>query len=296
MASLVQWWQHLPSHIDPTIFWIGKFPVKWYGLMYILAFAVLYLLCVRRLKPEKLPWTKSFVGDLVTWCIVGTLIGGRLGSIVFYDTFRLFRDPLRVLSPIMRVQGHWVLTGVSGMSYHGGVIGIIVAVWWFGRRRRENFLTLLDFIVPVAVLAYTFGRLGNFLNGELYGRVTNSAIGMYFPAAGDGLLRHPSQLYEALFEGPVLFAVLWALRKRSPYPGFLFGIYLFGYGFARFLIEFFREPDAPWGFVLWKFSMGQVLCAAQMVAAVIWLRLASRAAARAAAAPVAAAARRKARA
>lgn len=287
MDSFVQWWQHIPSHINPAIFSIGRFPVKWYGLMYLVAFGVLYLLCLWRVKAERLPWDRKYIGDMIFWFIFGTLLGGRLGSAVFYDIGRLFTDPMVVLSPIQKVNGHWMLTGVAGMSYHGGVIGVVVAVWLFSRRRGAPTLFSLDFITLPAALVYTFGRLGNFLNGELFGRVTTAAIGMYFPASHDGLLRHPSQLYEATFEGPFLFSILWFVRKRAPYPGFLFGVYLFGYGLIRFFVEFFREPDAPWGLLFWGLSMGQILCAAQMLVALAWLFVTSKV--NAAPAPVAAA-------
>ena len=154
------------------------------------------------------------------------------------------------------------------MSYHGGVIGVVIALLVFTRSQKRGFFETFDLFIPSIPLGYTFGRLGNFINGELYGRVTDASIGMYFPLAPTNELRHPSQLYEAFFEGIVLFVVLWLLRKKSVFTGFLSAIYLFGYGFVRFFIEYFREPDAQLGFVLLNFSMGQVLCFLMMIAGI----------------------------
>jgi len=157
------------------------------------------------------------------------------------------------------------------MSYHGGVIGIVIAWYLFARKNKISIFKIADLIIPAVPLGFTFGRLGNFINGELYGRVTESAIGMYFPSAMDGLVRHPSQLYEAFFEGLVLFAIVWPLRKKKLFTGFISGLYIFGYGFFRFFIEFYREPDEHLGFVLGSLSMGQVLCIAMMIGAgVLW--------------------------
>src|SRR3989338_8103727 len=151
------------------------------------------------------------------------------------------------------------------MSYHGGLIGCILFCYWFCRKQAADFWSLCDLFGPVVPIGYTFGRLANFINGELYGRATQAAIGMRFPDAPGPELRHPSQLYEAFFEGVALFALLWALRKRAFPKGAFAGLYLIGYGFFRFFIEYFREPDPQLGLVfLGKFSMGQVLCAAMM--------------------------------
>ena len=134
-----------------------------------------------------------------------------------------------------------------------------------------KYFELTDLLMVGIPLGYFFGRIGNFINGELYGRITESSIGMYFPHAKDALLRHPSQLYEAFFEGIVLFVLLWVLRKKSPFYGFLSGLFIFGYGFVRFFIEYFRQPDAHLGFVFMNFSMGQMLCLAMMLAAgLVW--------------------------
>ncbi|MEI7694955.1 MAG: prolipoprotein diacylglyceryl transferase [Chlorobium sp.] len=268
MNDYLLWWQHLPSQMNPVIFSLGAFALRWYGMMYIIAFGVVYLLTGYRLKSEKLSFDPALVGDILTWAMVGVVLGGRLGYILFYGTSSLLSDPIGTLSPWSLTPGGCQFSGISGMSYHGGVIGVIVALFAYTRSRKIGFFETFDLFIPSIPLGYTFGRLGNFINGELYGRVTESAIGMYFPLAPTRQLRHPSQLYEAFFEGILLFIVLWLLRRRDYSTGSLSAIYLFGYGFVRFCIEFFREPDAQLGFVLLNFSMGQVLCFLMMIAGI----------------------------
>ncbi len=266
MNDFLFWWQHLPSQMNPVIISLGGFAVRWYGMMYIIAFAIVYMLTLYRLKTEKTGFDRQFVGDALTWAMAGVVLGGRLGYILFYGLDSFFADPLGTLIPWSFSSGGCSFAGITGMSYHGGVIGVVLAMWFFSRSQKKGFLETFDLFIPSLPLGYTFGRLGNFINGELYGRVTDAAVGMYFPMAPTLELRHPSQLYEAFFEGIVMFVILWALRKRSPFPGFLSGLYLFGYGFVRFFIEYFREPDAHLGFVFLNFSMGQVLCFAMMLA------------------------------
>ncbi|NQV14089.1 prolipoprotein diacylglyceryl transferase [bacterium] len=271
MNSFVEWWQHLPAQMDPVIFSIGNFPLRWYGTMYIAAFATTYLVAKYRIKSEKLPYSLDFVADAIMWAIIGVILGGRLGYVIFYGFSDFIQDPIRIISPIARINGNWRFTGISGMSYHGGISGVAVAFWLYARKHQMKYFELTDLIMTGIPLGFTFGRIGNFINGELYGRVTTSWIGMHFPGAKDGLLRHPSQLYEAFFEGIVVFALVWSLRKRSPFPGFISGLYIFGYGFVRFFVEFYRQPDAHLGFVLWEFSMGQFLCIGMMLAAgLVW--------------------------
>ena len=269
MIDALTWWQHLPSQMNPAILSIGSFTLRWYGMMYIVAFGVVYLLTQYRISSEKLSFSNSFTGDALTWVMVGVVLGGKVGYILFYGLSGFIADPLGTLLPWIPSAQGYRFTGITGMSYHGGVIGVMLAMWLFTRYQKIDFLQTFDLFIPSLPLGYTFGRLGNFINGELYGRVTDAAIGMYFPLAPTHALRHPSQLYEAFFEGLVLFALLWSLRKRSLFPGFLSGIYLFGYGFMRFFIEFFREPDIQLGFVFQNFSMGQVLCFFMMIAGLI---------------------------
>lgn len=269
MNDFLLWWQQLPSQMNPVIFSVGAFAIRWYGMMYIIAFGVVYLLSRYRIQSEKLPFERSYVSDVLTWAMVGVVLGGRLGYILFYGMSSFLADPLGSLIPWVSTPGGGCrFAGITGMSYHGGVIGVILALLAFTHSRKKAFFETFDLFVPAIPLGYTFGRLGNFINGELYGRVTDSALGMYFPLAPTHELRHPSQLYEAFFEGIVLFVLLWLLRKKSPFPGFLSAAYLFGYGFVRFFIEYVREPDAQLGFVFLNFSMGQVLCFIMMVAGV----------------------------
>ena len=254
--------------MDPVIFYVGNFPVRWYGMMYIIAFAIVYLLTRYRIKSEKLPYSSDFTGDALTWSIVGVLLGGRLGYLLFYSFPEFIANPLGSIIPLRLSGDGCSFAGISGMSYHGGAIGVIIAIWLFSKHRRIPFFKTIDLFIPSIPLGYTFGRIGNFINGELFGRVTDSPVGMYFPFAADNALRHPSQLYEAFFEGIFLFVILWALRKKSPYPGFLSGLYLIGYGFVRFFIEFYREPDAHLGFIFMELSMGQLLCLAMIAAGI----------------------------
>jgi len=268
MIDFTAWWQHLPSLMNPVIFSTGGIAIRWYGTMYIVAFAIVWLLSRYRIANEKLPFDKTFPGDALTWAMGGVLIGGRLGYILFYGFEWFLLDPIGTLLPIHFGSGGCAFSGITGMSFHGGLIGVGLAMWLFARKHKVDFLKTVDLFIPALPLGYTFGRLGNFINGELYGRVTTSAIGMYFPDAPTVELRHPSQLYEAFFEGIVLFVILWTIRKKAPWPGFLSGLYLIGYGTVRFFIEFFREPDAQLGFVFLNFSMGQVLCFIMIAAGV----------------------------
>ena len=255
------WWQHLPQQINPVIIEIGWFRLQYYGLMYILAFALTYFLVLYRVKHEaRFEFSKSQVNDLTTYIILGLIIGARLGYVLFYNLSYYLRHPLEIILPFSFSNG-FTFTGISGMSYHGGLIGILLLVFWYIRKAKLNYWDVMDLYVPVVPLGYTFGRLGNFINGELFGRTTTAAIGMYFPQAPEKVLRHPSQLYEAFFEGIFLFVILWSIRKLNVPKGAMLALYVIGYGLVRFVIEFFREPDSHLGLVLSFFSMGQILCA-----------------------------------
>lgn len=263
----LNFWQSLPLRMDPVAFGVGTFQVHWYGLMYLVTIVLVWSLLVWRIKREDFPMTMDQLTDLIIVLIVGVLVGARLGYVMFYQPGYYLAHPLEIILPFS-FAGGFHFTGISGMSYHGGLIGTIIAALLYCKRRKISFWTLADFVVPAIPLGYTFGRLGNFINGELYGRVTESPLGMFFPEAGDRFLRHPSQLYEAFFEGLVLFILLWNIRKRKYPPGTMLAFYLFGYGLARFVIEFLRQPDAHLGFIVSIFSMGQLLCLVMMLAAV----------------------------
>ncbi len=269
MNSFRDWWQHLPEHIDPVIFKIGSFQLQYYGLMYLVAFGICYALVVYRLKREKrFTMTIEQAQGLIMNLVIGLIIGARLGYVLFYNFSYYVAHPLEIISPV-QFNGGIQFTGISGMSYHGGLIGVIIAGFLFVRKHKIDFRDAVDLLIPAIPLGYTFGRLGNFINGELYGRATDFVLGMYFPSDPRQLLRHPSQLYEAFFEGLFLFAVLWPLRKKNWPRGAMLGLYLIGYGTVRFLIEFVRQPDEHLGFIVHRISMGQLLCAAMIVSGLI---------------------------
>jgi phosphatidylglycerol:prolipoprotein diacylglycerol transferase len=260
----MEFWKHIPAHIDPSFITIGSFEIRYYGLMYLVAFFVTYRLILYRIKDEGFAYTKETIQDTFVWLIAGLLIGARLGYILIYN-FAYYRShPLMIVFPFDVTDG-FRYVGISGMSYHGGAIGVVIAALLFCRRRGIAFWKFADLFAAALPLGYTFGRIGNFLNGELYGRATTVPWGMYFPTDATYRLRHPSQLYEALFEGILLFIVLWSIRKRGSFDGFLLSLYLIGYGGVRFVIEFFRDPDPQLGFILGGITMGQLLCLAMIV-------------------------------
>ena len=278
MESFISAWQHLPSQISPTLFSIGSFQLRYYSLMYLVAFAVVYLLFAYRIKRREIKFTTDMMQDYMVWAMIGLIVGARLGYALFYNFSYYMSHPLEIIMPFDFSNG-FRFVGLSGMSYHGGLIGVLLVTIYFCRKRNINWWQFGDWLCAAAPLGYMFGRFGNFLNGELWGRVTTVPWGMYFPLDATGSLRHPSQLYEALFEGLFLFVVLWGMRKRSPFDGFLIGLYVFGYGLVRFIIEFFREPDAHLGFVLGFNTMGQVLCTLMMLAGIavmLWRRQVSK--------------------
>jgi len=268
VAEFWDWWQHLPQAIDPVIFSIGSFRLQYYGLMYIVAFAITFFLVLYRVKrEERFAITTDQVKDLTTYMILGLVIGARLGYVLFYNLSYYLDHPLEIILPFSFSNGV-TFTGISGMSYHGGLIGVILISWLYVRKAGLDWWSTVDLYLPAIPLGYTFGRLGNFINGELFGRVTTASIGMYFPLAEPGKLRHPSQLYEAFFEGIFLFAILWSIRKVKMPSGAMLALYLIGYGTVRFFIEYFREPDAHIGLVFLSFSMGQILCASMIAAGI----------------------------
>lgn len=262
---MVDNWQHLPAQISPNLFEFGAFQLRYYSLMYLVAFALTYVLVMHRIKKEHYNYTAETIQDCFVWIILGLIIGARLGYVLFYNFSYYLGHPLEIFLPF-DFTNSIRFVGISGMSYHGGAIGVLFASLIFCHRRQINFWRLVDLFAPVIPLGYTFGRIGNFINGELYGRATTVAWGMIFPQDPLQAIRHPSQLYEAFFEGMLLFAVLWTIRKKSPFDGFLLALYLMGYGLVRFFIEFYREPDAHLGFIWVSLTTGQVLCLLTMAA------------------------------
>jgi phosphatidylglycerol:prolipoprotein diacylglycerol transferase len=270
MESIINIWQQIPSHLSPNLFSIGSFQLRYYSLMYLVAFATVYFLTLYRIKRENYKYTAENVQDYLVWAMIGLILGARFGYALFYNFQYYFQHPLEIILPFDFSHGI-KFVGLSGMSYHGGLIGVLLASVFFCRKYKFNFWHFVDLLIPAVPLGYTFGRLGNFINGELYGRITTVPWGMYFPLDATQSLRHASQLYEALFEGIVLFILLWLIRKNKYFDGFLAGIYVCAYGFVRFFIEFFREPDAQLGFVLGFNTMGQVLCLIMIAAGIIVL-------------------------
>lgn len=257
-------WQH--PQFDPIAISLGPVAIHWYGLMYLCAFLAFYglgrLQMAGRMAHSRM--TIRDLDDLLLWGALGVVLGGRLGYVFFYKPEYYLQHPFEIL---------WIWQG--GMAFHGGLLGVVVALLGFAASRRHlgsdgagqilpwagRFWVLADFVAPLVPLGLAFGRLGNFINGELWGRVTDPTApwAMVFPQAGAGLARHPSQLYQLGLEGLALFVVLWLFSARRRPPGQIAGLFLVGYGLARFIAEFAREPDAFLGLLSLGLSMGQWL-------------------------------------
>lgn len=242
--------------LNPILIDLGLVKVTWYGLMYVLGFVGSYLLVRYQMKRKDFGLSKPEVDDLYFYLILGLMIGARLGYVCFYDLKVYLSDPLEIFA-------FWH----GGMSFHGGLIGLLLVGIYFSRRHKKSFWKIADLIIVTAPVGLGLGRIGNFINGELFGRVTDLPWGMIFPRGGP-LPRHPSQLYESLMEGWVLFGILWSVRKKKWPEGGLLALFLFLYGSFRFFVEFFREPDPQLGFVLGPFTMGQILCSLMMLGGV----------------------------
>lgn len=243
---------------DPIAIGLGPVEIHWYGLTYVAAFLGGWALAwLRAGKPDS-PLSREQLGDLLFYIAIGVILGGRFGFVIFYHFDRFLADPL------------WLIRiWEGGMAFHGGLIGVLVAMLLYARRIGLTFFQVADFIAPVIPLGLGLGRLGNFINGELWGRPTEVAWGMVFPQAGDGLARHPSQLYQFALEGIILFAVLWWFSARPRPRMAVSGLFLAGYGITRFIVEFFREPDGHLGFVMMEWlTMGQVLSVPMILAGV----------------------------
>lgn len=241
-------------NIDPVIFRIGPFEVRWYGVMYLIGFVVSYLLVRYQIKKKRLPLGKELVESLYSYLIIGLLVGARLGYVLFYNFSYYIGHPLEIFAV-------WH----GGMSFHGGLIGSVLAGYLFCRRSRLDFWQTADLIIVTAPIGLGLGRLANFINGELYGRVADLPWAMVFPGAGP-LPRHPSQLYELFMEGIALFIILWTAKDRVRRTGTLTALFLIFYGLFRFVVEFFREPDPQLGLIFGIVTMGQLLSAAMMLA------------------------------
>lgn len=236
-------------NFDPIAVSLGPIAIRWYGLMYLAAFVAFIVLCRRRARSRpELGWNMRMIDDVLFYGVLGVIVGGRLGYVLFYK-------PAYYLAHMAEIPAVWQ----GGMSFHGGFIGVLAAMWLYARSRRLGFWSVMDFIAPAVPLGLAFGRLGNFINGELWGRATDLPWAMVFPQAGDGIARHPSQLYQSGLEGLALFVLLWLYAKRPRPSGAISGAFLLGYGAFRFLAEFAREPDSFLGILSLGMSMGQWL-------------------------------------
>ena len=260
MHNWLHFYQHLPFHLNPTAFSLGFLRVDWYSLAYIIGFFVVYFLLKYRIKKGENNFNFKVTNllDLLFYLFVGLLLGGRLGYVFFYNFSYYLKNPMAIISPFDPVTHNFV--GIYGMSYHGGLIGVLLLAWFFTRKNKINFYKLANFVAPAVPAGYFFGRLGNFFNGELYGRITTEPWGMYFPTDPSGALRHPSQIYEAILEGMLVFVILWTVRNKEKFQDKTLGIYLVSYAFFRIIIEFFREPDPQIGYILGFLTLGQILC------------------------------------
>jgi phosphatidylglycerol:prolipoprotein diacylglycerol transferase len=244
-------------HINPDVFAIGPLHVRWYGLMYVMGFLAAYFLVQRQDRSRQMGLVGATAQDLIFYIAIGLIVGARLGYIVFYD----YNEYLTYLKNPLEIIATWH----GGMSFHGGLLGSVIACWWFCRRRTLPFWAVVDSVTVTAPIGLGLGRIGNFINGELLGLPSNVPWAMVFPDGGP-LPRHPSQLYEAILEGPVLFFLLWFLRKREFQDGMMIVFFLLFYGVIRFVVEFFKEPDPQIGYLLGYFTMGQLLCIAMILA------------------------------
>ncbi len=253
---------HHPA-FDPVAVAIGPLKVHWYGLMYLAAFASAWWLARLRARRPGSPVTEAQIEDLIFWGAIGVVVGGRLGYVLFYGFAHFQGDPLW----LFRV---WE----GGMSFHGGLLGVGVALWWFARSRACRIADILDFVAPIVPLGLGFGRIGNFIGQELWGRPTDLPWGMVFPRDPLALARHPSQLYQAALEGLLLFAVLWWFSSRPRPRLAVTGLFLTLYGVFRFAVEFVREPDLDIGFQAFGWlTRGQLLCLPMVVggiAVLLW--------------------------
>lgn len=261
---LSTWWQQLPLNIDPVIFRIFGLEIRYYGLMYIVSFLTVYALVRWRIKKQETIFTSKHkvsdllkqTEDLFLWAMLGLLIGARVGYFLFYQTSILLTKPWLVIWPFGEA-GNFI--GFAGMSFHGGLIGVIIAGYLFIKKYNYSFQNWAELVIPAIPLGYTWGRIGNWLNGELWGRPTTSPVGQVFASDPDQLVRHPSQLYEAGLEGFGVFLILWPLRNNAWVKDNVLGLYLVLYSIARFISEFYRQPDAHLGLRSFSLTTGQYL-------------------------------------
>jgi phosphatidylglycerol---prolipoprotein diacylglyceryl transferase len=257
-------------HIDPVAVRLGPVAIHWYGLTYLAAFGLFMFLALRRLRHEPFAsvrgpgaWTRKDVEDMLFLGVLGVVVGGRLGYCLFYKPDYYLAHPLEVF-----------YVWLGGMSFHGGMLGVILSQVWFAYSRGKPFWQVMDFIAPCVPPGLAAGRVGNFINGELWGRPADASLpwAMIFPQSGSMVPRHPSQVYQFLLEGLLLFVVLWLYARKERKPGQVAAVFLIGYGVLRFTAEYFREPDSFLGLLSLGLSMGQWLCVPMIVFGIaLWL-------------------------
>jgi phosphatidylglycerol:prolipoprotein diacylglycerol transferase len=245
--------------IDPVALSLGPLQIHWYGLMYLAGFTLFYLYGSYLAKKDK-HWSPDLVGDFLFYVAMGVILGGRIGYILFYDLSHYINDPMDMFKV-------WQ----GGMSFHGGLVGVSLAMWYFARKTKMTLFQVSDFVAPLVPFGLFFGRLGNFINGELWGKITTSPLGMkaFDPEVGHVVNRYPTQLLEAFLEGVVLFTILAIYRRKPRTLGSITGLFLACYGLFRFLVEFYRMPDPQLGYLAFGWvTMGQILSLPMIIAGI----------------------------
>jgi len=247
-------------NINPVAVDLGFFQIHWYGISYLVAFLLGWWLASRLASRPNSGWTNEELGDFIFYVVLGVIVGGKLGSVLFYNTESLLENPLSALNPM-----------TAGMSFHGGFLGVLVGLWAYGRKTGRTFFQVSDFIAPTIPVGLGLGRIGNFINGELWGRPTDVPWGMVFPHV-DQLPRHPNQIYQFFGEGIILLALMWIFAMKKRPRAVISGMFCLSYGVYRFLIEFVREPDRHLGFIAFDWlTMGQLLSFPMIAAGLIMI-------------------------
>lgn len=256
MNFIIDFWQYLPYYLNPVAFYLGPIQIRWYSIMYLSSILSIFFLYISYCKKNKLVNNLNYSYELLIYSFIGIIIGARLGYALFYEPLVFLSNPLKLINPFE----NGTLVGISGLSYHGGALGFITAIVLYCKKYKINFFQTTNILSLYIPLGYTLGRIGNFLNLELYGKATNLIIGMYFPNDSTQTLKYPSQIAEAFVEGILIFFILKVAIKYFPLSKkIITPLYCLLYGFARFFIEFIREPDVFQSLFINIFTYGQFL-------------------------------------